>query len=207
MRIVLLGPQGAGKGTLARALSELCRLPHIDVGAMYRQAYAAQTELGLRAHSYWGAGHIVPDEITIPMVLVRLRQPDCRFGFILDGFPRTIAQARALDKAFRPDAVLYLKLDDRTAIHRLLARLNCPACGAIYGAALPPRRCGFCDCGAKLIRRSDESAELIKIRLADYHTKTEPILDYYRGRYSTIDASLPVERVVERAAVLLGIKV
>lgn len=204
MRIVLLGPQGAGKGTLARALSGLYRLPHIDVGAMYRQAYAERTELGLKAHSYWGAGHYVPDEITIPMVLARLQQPDCANGFVLDGFPRTAAQAIALDKAFRPDAVLYLKLDDGTAIRRLLGRLNCPACGAIYGAALPPRRPGFCDCGIKLVKRCDESAELIKTRLADYHAKTEPLLDYYGGSYSAIDASLPFERVL--AAALLRIK-
>ena len=207
MRIVLLGPPGAGKGTQARKLSERYGLSVIGTGDIFRNHVARGTSLGLAAKEYMDQGDYVPDEIAVNMVLERLEQPDTREGFILDGFPRTVAQAQALEGALaaasRPlSAVLNFKIGDEVAVKRLMSRIVCPNCKRVYNLEFKrPRVEGICDvCGHRLEPRSDDDEETIRRRLEVYRRETQPLVLYFweRGLLRDIDAEAPEEVVADR---------
>jgi len=207
VRIILLGPPGAGKGTQARRLAERYGLSTIATGDIFRDQIARQTPLGLQAKEYVDRGDYVPDDITTAMVLERLDQPDAREGFILDGFPRTVPQAQALERALtelgRPlHAVLNFKISDEMAVKRLMARLVCPNCKRSYNLEFkPPRVPGICDvCGHELVNRSDDDEATIRRRLEVYHLETKPLVLYFweRGLLRDIDAEAPEEVVADR---------
>ncbi len=207
MRIILLGPPGAGKGTQARRLAERYGLSTIATGDIFRDQIARGTELGLQAKEYVDRGDYVPDDITTAMVLERLDQPDAREGFILDGFPRTVPQAQALERALarlgRPlHAVLNFKISDEMAVKRLMARLVCPNCRRSYNLEFkPPRVPDVCDvCGHELVNRSDDDEATIRRRLEVYHRETKPLVLYFweRGLLRDIDAEAPEEVVADR---------
>lgn len=213
MRIVLLGPPGAGKGTQAKRLAERYGLPVIGTGDIFREHVARGTDLGLRAKAYMDRGDYVPDEIAVDMVLGRLREPDCRVGFILDGFPRTVPQAQALERALTEagtplDAVLNFKVSDEMVVKRLTNRLVCSACGRPYNLVFrPPRVEGVCDvCGGTLSLRSDDDEATILRRLEVYRRETEPLVLYFweRGLLRDIDAEAPEQVVFDRAVEALS---
>ncbi len=207
MRIILLGPPGAGKGTQAKRLVDRYGLSWISTGDIFRDQIANRTQLGLAAKDYVDRGEYVPDEITTKMVLARLEEPDAREGFILDGFPRTVPQAQALERALaaagRPlHAVLNFKITDQVAVKRLMARLVCPNCKRSYNLEFkPPRVSGICDvCGHGLHSRSDDDEATIQRRLEVYHRETKPLVLYFweRGLLRDIDSEAPEEVVADR---------
>lgn len=185
MKLVFLGPPGAGKGTQAAYIAQAANIPTISTGAMLREAIANKTELGKIAQAFIDKGELVTDEVVIGIVKERLVMPDCNNGYILDGFPRTVAQAEALDKML-PDAIdvaLSLEVPDENIIERLTGRRECPACKATFHVTNNPSAKGeICDkCGEKLVTRADDSVETIKNRMNVYHAQTEPIKDYYKA--------------------------
>lgn len=192
--IVMLGPPGAGKGTQAKKISEALSIPQISTGDMLREAVRNGTELGRMAKTYMDQGGLVPDEVVVGIVRERLKAPDCDRGFILDGFPRTIPQAEALDRAL-PDlgkaitAVISLEVDEKELVERLGGRRTCTRCGAMYHVRFnPPKTEGICDkCGAPLIQRDDDREETIRARLSHYRKSTAPLIDYY-GRKGALRA-------------------
>ncbi|HEX5950047.1 MAG TPA: adenylate kinase [Actinomycetota bacterium] len=213
MRIVLLGPPGAGKGTQAKRLAERYGLPIVGTGDIFRDHVARGTDLGLQAKTYMDAGKLVPDAIAVKMVLDRLDGTDCREGFLLDGFPRTVAQAQALERALteagRPlDAVLNFKVSDEMVVKRLTNRMVCPDCGRPYNLAYkPPRVEGICDvCGGKLQLRSDDDEPTILQRLEVYRRETEPLVLYFweRGILRDIDSEAPEQVVFDRTVEALS---
>ena len=186
MYIILLGAPGAGKGTQAVMLAEKLNLVQVASGDLFRQALAQETELGIKAKSYMEKGQLVPDEITIQMVLERLSAPDCENGAILDGFPRNTQQAEALDKALAQqgkaiDRVVYVMVSEEELLKRLSGRWICRNCQAPYHAVdSPPRVAGRCDrCGGELYQRPDDNVETVKKRLEVYFAETSPLIDYY----------------------------
>lgn len=207
MNLVLLGPPGAGKGTQARLLAERCRVPGISTGDILRTAVRDATDLGRTARTYMDRGALVPDEVVVGIVEERLAAHDTCGGFILDGFPRTLAQARALD-GFLADRkrplrrVLHLAVEDADVVRRLSGRRTCPKCGAQYHVEFnpPPRRdvCGRC--GAGLVQRDDDREETIRARLRVYREETEPLVEYYaqQGLLERVAATGPVEEVSRR---------
>ncbi|MCB1155279.1 MAG: adenylate kinase [Deltaproteobacteria bacterium] len=190
MRLILLGGPGAGKGTQAKILTEKEGIPQISTGDMLRSAIKAQTEMGLAAKKFMDAGQLVPDEVVIGLIRDRLGEDDAKGGFILDGFPRTTAQADALgellEKLEMPlDAAVSIEVDDEELVSRLTGRLTCANCGAMYHKVNnPPKLAGVCDkCGSnELIVRDDDKEETIRKRLATYHDQTSPLIDYYDGK-------------------------
>ena len=187
MYIILLGAPGAGKGTQAVMLAEKLNLVQVASGDLFRRALQQETELGLKAKSYMEKGQLVPDEITIQMVLERLSAPDCENGAILDGFPRNTQQAEALDKALAPqskaiDRVVYVKVSEGELLKRLSGRWICRNCQAPYHAVdSPPKVEGKCDrCGGELYQRADDTEETVKKRLEVYFAETSPLIDYYK---------------------------
>jgi adenylate kinase len=202
--IVLLGPPGAGKGTQAVAVSETLGLPHVSSGDIFRENMKGQTELGKHAAEYINKGELVPDDVTIAMIRERLSRPDCQNGALLDGFPRTPAQAEALAQML-PDfngqvnAVPYINVPDSILIERLTGRWTCRAAGHVYHEKFnPPRQAGVCDeDGSELYQREDDKAETVTRRIRVYLEQTEPLIAYYkqRGQLIEIDGNKPIEEV------------
>lgn len=181
MKLILLGAPGAGKGTQAENISRKYHIPQISTGNLLRGEVKKKSELGLKVRDILAAGQLVPEEIVIAMVKKRLAEPDCQGGYILDGFPRNIAQAQALETFADIDAVLVIKVPDEKIITRMSGRRTCPACGATYHVVShPPKKEGICDsCGAGLTIRADDRKEVVRDRLRVYHEQTEPLIAYY----------------------------
>ena len=186
MHLIFLGPPGAGKGTIAAKIKEAYGIAHISTGDILRENVKQGTPLGKLAERYMQAGDLVPDDIIVEMVENRLQEPDCSEGFILDGFPRTLPQAEALDRILeklktKVDAVILLEVDDETIVKRLSGRRVCPKCGAIYNVSFnPPKADSLCDhCGERVIQRNDDKEEVVRQRLAVYRERTAPLIDYY----------------------------
>ena len=185
MKLILLGAPGAGKGTQAEILCKELEIPTISTGNILRAAIKAGTPTGLKAKSYMDAGHLVPDEVIIGIITERVAEEDCANGYILDGVPRTIAQAEAMEQAgIVFDAVVSIEISDETIMERMSGRRVCETCGASYHlVAVPPKQEGVCDkCGGKLIQRKDDAPETVKARLEVYHKETEPLKDFYAKR-------------------------
>ena len=185
MKLILLGASGAGKGTQAERLSKELNIPTISTGNILRAAIKNGTPTGLKAKSFMDAGQLVPDEVIIGIITERLAEDDCANGYILDGVPRTIAQAEAIESAgIHFDAVVSIEISDETIMERMSGRRVCENCGASYHlVAVPPKRPGVCDsCGGKLVQRKDDAPETVKSRLAVYHKETEPLKDFYQKR-------------------------
>ena len=187
MYLILLGPPGAGKGTQAERLEKELHLPHVASGDLFRENLKNETELGLLAKEYMDKGDLVPDDVTIAMVQERLQRPDCDQGAILDGFPRTQAQAQGLDRMLadagrRLDGVLYIAVPDEELVHRLSGRWICRQCQTPYHSVFgPPAKEGVCDaCGGELYQRDDDKPKTVRARLEVYHQQTAPLIDYYR---------------------------
>jgi adenylate kinase len=189
MRILLMGPPGAGKGTQAERIAGYCKISHIATGDIFREAIRAGTDLGRQAKSYLDAGELVPDAVTVGIVRERAQAPDCKPGFLLDGFPRTIPQAEALERlledlSMKLDLVLNIKIAPAVLVERLTGRRICRQCGTSYHLVFnPPKQDGICDrCGGELYQRSDDKLETIGDRMRVYTNKTAPLLEFYRQR-------------------------
>lgn len=212
MFVVLLGAPGAGKGTQAVILAERLGVAHVATGDMFREALRQGTELGLKAKEYMDRGQLVPDEITIGMLLERISRPDCQKGCLLDGFPRTLEQAQALDSALaqrgeQVDKVIYIKVELEELVSRLAGRWTCPTCGAVYHERnQPPRQPGVCDRdGTPLYQRDDDKPETVQRRLDVYFQQTAPLIDYYAraGKLVEVDGAQPIEDVTNDMASIL----
>ena len=214
MNLILLGPPGAGKGTQAQRLEESRRLVQLSTGDMLRAAVASGSEIGRLAKSIIEAGKLVPDDVMVEMIEQRIDEPDCTDGFILDGFPRTVAQAEALDellgrKGKRLHAVIEMAVDDGVLVERISGRFSCADCGAGYHRRFrPTAEEGVCDrCGGTEFRqRPDDNEETVRTRLAAYHVQTEPLLPYYRGRgvLRTVDGMAAIDDVTAQIGTVLA---
>ncbi len=209
MNLILLGAPGAGKGTLASYLIEKMGVPSVSTGNILREAIANHTELGQKAKAFMDAGQLVPDQLVIDLLRDRIAQDDCQNGFILDGFPRTIPQAEALDKIAKIDCALSLEVDDAVIEGRMTGRRVCLKCGATYHIkANPPKQEGVCDvCGDTLHIRKDDKPDVVRHRLATYHEQTEPLKDYYgaQGKLKSIDGAQGIEQTKVLAVAALGL--
>ena len=213
MKLILLGAPGAGKGTQAKRISQHYDIPHISTGDIFRANIKAGTELGRKAQEYMERGALVPDALTVDMLLDRISQDDCSGGFILDGFPRTIPQAERLTEALAAmgediDAALDIEVPDSVIVERMAGRRVCPDCGSSYHVAnIPPKKEGVCDaCGAQLVTRKDDAPETVLERLATYHAQTEPLIEYYqaRGRLIKVDGTTGLDPVFNEIIEKLG---
>jgi len=184
MKLVLLGPPGAGKGTQAAAITARFGIPQISTGDILRAAVAGRTELGLRAKEYMDKGLLAPDELVIGLMKERILEDDCAEGFILDGFPRSIPQAEALEKVTNIDYVVNIAVDEDVLVRRLTSRRSCKRCGAVFNILFrPPETKGVCDsCGGELYLRDDDNETTVRGRLETYRTSTEPLIDFYRKK-------------------------
>ncbi|MGE5190771.1 MAG: adenylate kinase [Gemmatimonadota bacterium] len=210
--VILLGAPGAGKGTQAKKISAGFAIPQISTGDMLREAVKNGTEMGRKAKAFMDAGGLVPDEVVIGIVRDRLKAKDCDNGFILDGFPRTIPQAEALDRVVKElgkeiRVVLSLEVDEKELLERLTGRRTCTACGAMYHVRFnPPKSGGTCDkCGTALIQRDDDKEETIKARLVNYRKSTEPLLGYYQGtgKVKAVRATGEIDAIYDNIARIL----
>lgn len=213
MIVVLLGPPGSGKGTQAKYISQKYNVPHISTGDIFRKNIGEKTELGIKAKEYIDKGQLVPDELTIQIVKSRIVEADCKNGFLLDGFPRTIAQAEALDKMLLSlnkslGSVLNIQVSDKKLIERLSGRRVCPACGASYHVVtLPSPKGDFCGvCGAALVQRADDCEDTIKNRLIVYKNQTHPLIEYYKSKslISDINGEQDIDKVLVDICNALG---
>ena len=210
MKMILLGAPGAGKGTQAEILSGLLNVPTISTGNILRAAMKNGTPVGLEAKSYVEAGKLVPDSVIIGIIRERLAEPDCDNGFILDGVPRTIPQAEAMEAlGIDMDTALSIEVDDDVIVERMGGRRTCPACGGTFHVVNnPPKTEGICDnCGAELVVRKDDAPETVKARLVTYHRETEPLKDFYkeRGKLVEVENQPTIEATTEAIRAALGI--
>lgn len=210
MKLILLGAPGAGKGTQAEIISKTLNIPSISTGNILRAAIKNETPVGLQAKAFMDKGALVPDEVIIGIVKERLAEADCAGGYILDGMPRTIAQAEALEDAgIDIDAAVSLDIADEIIEARMTGRRVCPSCGSSYHVeANPPKQENTCDnCGAELIIRKDDTPETVKSRLEVYHAETEPLIDFYekRGKLRRVDGALPLQEATAQIFKVLGI--
>ena len=211
MNLILLGAPGAGKGTQAEMLAEKLQIPSISTGNMLREAIANGTELGKQAKQAMDEGKLVSDELVLGIVKERTAKPDCQNGFILDGVPRTLAQAKALDEmGVRLDRVVSLEIDDAVIEGRMTGRRVCPKCGSSYHiTANPPKKDNTCDqCGAELVIRKDDAPETVKSRLAIYHETTEVLKDYYaaQNKLRLVEGNQSIEGAFQDILKALGVK-
>ncbi len=206
MKIVMLGAPGAGKGTQAQMIVEEYEIPQISTGDIFRANLKEGTELGLQAKVYMDMGNLVPDELTCALVVDRISQEDCKYGYILDGFPRTIPQAEYLTKALaergeKMDYAIDIEVPDENIVNRMAGRRVCLKCGATYHVTEnPPKKEGICDkCGSELVQRDDDKPETVENRLEVYHAQTQPLIDYYKeqGILRTVDGTKPVSEVFD----------
>ncbi len=213
MNIVMMGPPGAGKGTQAKFLSQKFDIPHISTGDMLREEISSGTRLGKRVEEIIKNGKLVQDDLMIDIIKERLSRGDVANGFILDGFPRTLSQAKALDELLnsidkRVEYSIYVEVPEKVIVERLSARRVCPACGRIYNMiSNPPQRDETCDvCGVKLVTRDDDKPETVRERYRIYTEMTKPVIDYYRDRnvLFTVDGTLSVEKVREMLLNIVG---
>lgn len=205
MRFIIFGPPGAGKGTYASQLGSKLKIPKISTGDIFREAIKQGTDLGKKVARFLNKGELVPDKIVIEILKERISKPDSENGFILDGYPRTIAQAKALDQTTKIDAIIRLIVPEWVIIERLSNRRTCRNCGAIYNLKyLKPKREGVCDrCGGELYQREDDQPEVIMERLKVYEAQTRALIDYYKGKVPFVDiecrsVDVPPETIVER---------
>ena len=209
MKLILLGAPGAGKGTQAEILCKELNIPTISTGNILRAAIKNGTPTGLKAKSFMDAGKLVPDEVIIGIITERLAEDDCKNGFILDGVPRTIAQAEAMENAgIQFDAVVSIEISDETIMERMSGRRVCESCGASYHVvAVPPKAEGVCDsCGGNLVQRKDDAPETVKARLEVYHKETEPLKDFYaqRGLLKSVENQPSVAETSQAILRVLG---
>lgn len=213
MKIVMLGAPGAGKGTQAAMICEKYEIPHISTGDIFRSNIKNGTELGKKAKAFMDEGKLVPDELTIQLLLDRVAKDDCAKGYVLDGFPRTIPQAEVLTQALaksgeKVDFAIDVDVPDENIVHRMSGRRSCPKCGASYHISfIPPKKEGICDvCGSELIQRNDDKAETVKKRLSVYHEQTQPLIDYYKeaGVLHTVDGTKDAKDVFADITAILG---
>ena len=213
MKIIMLGAPGAGKGTQAKKIADKYQIPHISTGDIFRANIKEGTELGKKAKSYMDQGLLVPDELTLELIMDRFQNPDCANGYVLDGFPRTIPQAEALTAALEKngetiDYAINVEVPDENIVTRMSGRRACLACGATYHVVYAPTKTeGVCDrCGEKLVLRDDEKPETVKKRLDVYHSQTQPLIDYYtkQGKLVEVDGTQNVDAVFDAIVKILG---
>ena len=213
MKIIILGAPRAGKGTQAKMIAEKYGVPHVSTGDIFRANIKNGTQLGMEAKKYMDQGLLVPDELTVRILLDRVAQDDCKNGYVLDGFPRTIPQAQVLDEALtklgdKIDYAIDVDVPDENIIRRMSGRRACLTCGATYHIEhIPPKKEGICDkCGSELVLRDDDKPETVKNRLAVYHEQTQPLIDFYekKGVLRTVDGTLPMEEVFAAITGILG---
>lgn len=208
MNLVFLGPPGVGKGTIAKEIAKEKGIPQISTGDLLREAVKQGSELGKKAKTYMDSGKLVPDNLVINLLKNRISKDDCKKGFILDGFPRTVPQAEALAKEVKINRVLNFKALDKTIIQRLSGRRTCKSCNAIYHLInIPPKVEGICDkCGGELFQRDDDKPKAIKKRLEVYQQQTAPLIDYYnkKGNLADIDTEQPIPLIVKDTLAAIG---
>ena len=213
MKIIMLGAPGAGKGTQAKMIAEKYSIPHISTGDIFRANIKNGTELGKKAKSYMDKGQLVPDELTLDLIMDRFKQDDCKNGYVLDGFPRTIPQAEALDTALKAkgekvDFAIDVDVPDENIVKRLGGRRACVGCGATYHVVYSPTKVeGVCDkCGEELIVRDDDKPETVLNRLEVYHNQTQPLIDYYneQGILKSVDGTVDMKDVFNAIVDILG---
>lgn len=213
MKIIMLGAPGAGKGTQAKMIADKYSLPHISTGDIFRANIKNGTELGMEAKRYMDEGKLVPDELTVKILLDRVAKEDCKNGYVLDGFPRTIPQAEVLEKALNEqgesiDWAIDVDVPDENIVNRMSGRRACVNCGATYHLVhIPPKQEGICDkCGSELILRDDDKPETVLNRLKVYHDQTQPLIDFYSSRnvLKTVDGTQDMEDVFASIVAILG---
>lgn len=213
MKIIMLGAPGAGKGTQAKMIADKYGVSHISTGDIFRANIKNGTELGMEAKKYMDQGLLVPDELTVRILLDRVAQDDCKNGYVLDGFPRTIPQAEVLDSELTKlgdhiDYAINVDVPDENIVKRMSGRRACLTCGATYHIEhVPPKKEGICDvCGSELVLRDDDKPETVKNRLNVYHEQTQPLIDFYteKGVLKTVDGTVPMEEVFAAITAILG---
>ena len=212
MKIIMLGAPGAGKGTQAKKIAEKYHIPHISTGDIFRANIKGGTELGMKAKTFMDQGMLVPDEVTIGMLMDRINDDDCKNGYVLDGFPRTIPQAESLTKALKErnesvDYAINVDVPDENIITRMSGRRACLACGATYHIVFNPTKAeGICDtCGEKLVLRDDDKPETVQKRLGVYHEQTQPLIDYYKNAdvLAEVDGTQNLDKVFQDIVTIL----
>ncbi len=213
MKIIMLGAPGAGKGTQAKKIADKYQIPHISTGDIFRANLKEGTELGKKAKGYMDQGLLVPDELTLELIMDRFKNPDCAGGYVLDGFPRTIPQAEALTKALEEkgesiDFAINVEVPDENIVNRMSGRRACLACGATYHIVhIPTKVEGICDrCGKELVLRDDDKPETVKKRLGVYHDQTQPLIEYYtsQNKLAEVDGTQEMEAVFQNIVKILG---